>query len=242
MSSVYLVRHGQAGTRDAYDLLSELGRRQSRLLGEYFLSQGMEFTAAYAGAMLRQQQTAAEVRMAYTSARIPFPEIIIDSQWNEFDLAHVYREIAPLLCEADPEFREEYDELRRQVRQSAGNHDAEVHRRWRPCDTKVVEAWIAGRFSYSGETWNQFRGRVAACRQLFSNAPREANILAFTSATPAAILTGLALDISDGRVRQLAGVLHNASYTVLRQRGDQVHVFQFNAVPHLREPSLRTHR
>jgi len=242
LSSVYLVRHGQAGTRDAYDLLSELGRRQSRLLGEYFLSQGMEFTAAYAGAMLRQQQTAAEVRMAYTSARIPFPEIIIDSQWNEFDLAHVYREIAPLLCEADPEFREEYDELRRQVRQSAGNHDAEVHRRWRPCDTKVVEAWIAGRFSYSGETWNQFRGRVAACRQLFSNAPREANILAFTSATPAAILTGLALDISDGRVRQLAGVLHNASYTVLRQRGDQVHVFQFNAVPHLREPSLRTHR
>ena len=242
MSSVYLVRHGQAGTRDAYDLLSELGRRQSRLLGEYFLSQGMEFTAAYAGAMLRQQQTAAEVRMAYTSARIPFPEIIIDSQWNEFDLAHVYRELAPLLCEADPEFREEYDELRRQVRQSAGNHDAEVHRRWRPCDTKVVEAWIAGRFSYSGETWNQFRGRVAACRQLFSNAPREANILAFTSATPAAILTGLALDISDGRVRQLAGVLHNASYTVLRQRGDQVHVFQFNAVPHLREPGLRTHR
>jgi broad specificity phosphatase PhoE len=239
---VYLVRHGQAGTRDAYDSLSELGRRQSRLLGEYFLSQGIHFTAAYAGAMLRQQQTAAEVKMAYTSARIPFPEIIIDSQWNEFDLAHVYREIGPLLCEADPEFRGEYDELRRQVRQNVGNHDAEVHRRWRPCDTKIVEAWIAGRFSYSGETWNQFRERVAACRQVFSNAPREANVLAFTSATPAAILTGLALDISDGRVRQLAGVLHNASYTVLRQRGDQLYLFQFNAVPHLREPGLRTHR
>jgi broad specificity phosphatase PhoE len=242
LSSVYLVRHGQAGTRDSYDLLSELGRRQSQLLGEYFVSQGIEFTAAYAGAMLRQQQTAAEVSTAYTKAAISFPEIIIDSQWNEFDLANVYREIGPLLCAADPEFRSEYEELQRQVRQSAGAHEAQVHRRWRPCDTKIVEAWIAGRFPYSGETWKQFCERVAACRLKLGAAPREANILAFTSATPTAILTGLALDLTDGRVRQLAGVLYNASYTVLRQRGERLQLFQFNAVPHLGSPELRTHR
>lgn len=242
MSSVYLVRHGQAGTRDAYDSLSELGRRQSRLLGEYFLSQGIEFTAAYSGAMLRQQQTAAEVSMAYAKAAVPFPEIVIDKQWNEFDLADVYREIAPLLSEADPEFRSEYEEMRQQVRESAGVHDAQVHRRWRPCDTKIVEAWIAGRFSYSGETWNQFRERVAALRLKLGDAPRQTNILAFTSATPTAILTGLALDITDERLRQLAGVLFNASYTVLRQRGQHLHLFQFNAVPHLSAPELRTHR
>jgi broad specificity phosphatase PhoE len=239
---VYLVRHGQAGTRDSYDSLSELGQRQSRLLGEYFVSQGIEFTAAYSGAMLRQQQTAAQVSTAYTEAGVPFPEIIIDSQWNEFDLAHVYREIGPLLCEADPEFRSEYEEMRQQVRQSAGLHEAEVHRRWRPCDTKIVEAWIAGRFPYGGETWNQFRERVAGCRVTLSAAPRHANILAFTSATPTAILTGLALDITDERVRQLAGVLYNASYTVLLQRDERLQLFQYNAVPHLSTPELRTHR
>jgi len=242
LSSVYLVRHGQAGTRDSYDSLSELGRRQSRLLGEYFLSQGIEFAAVYSGAMLRQQQTAAGVSTAYNNAAVPFPEIIIDKKWNEFDLAQVYREIGPLLCEADPEFRSEYEEMRQQVRQSDGAHEAEVHRRWRPCDTKIVEAWIAGRFPYSGETWNQFRERVAACSLKLSAAPREVNILAFTSATPTAILTGLALDITDERVRQLAGVLYNASYTVLRQRGDRLQLFQFNAVPHLTAPELRTHR
>src|SRR6185295_17571004 len=109
-----LVRHGQAGTRESYDSLSELGRRQSRLLGEYFLSQGIEFTAAYSGALLRQQQTAAEVTAAFSKAAVPFPEIIVDSQLNEFDLTDVYREIGPLLCEADPEFRSEYEEMRRQ--------------------------------------------------------------------------------------------------------------------------------
>ena len=242
MSSVYLVRHGQAGTRDSYDSLSELGRRQSRLLGEYFLSQGFEFAAAYTGAMLRQQQTAAEVSTAYNAAGVPFPEIIVDNDWNEFDLAQVYREIGALLCEEDPEFRIEYEEMRRQVTKSAGVHDAEVHRRWRPCDTKMVEAWITGRFPYGGETWKQFRERVATCRLKLSAAPRQANILVFTSATPTAILTGLALDITDWRVRQLAGALHNASYTVLRQRGEHLQLFQFNAVPHLGSSQLRTHR
>ena len=236
------MRHGQAGTRDSYDSLSELGRLQARLLGEYFLSQATEFAVAYSGTMLRQQQTAAEVAAVYTKAAIPFPEILVDSQWNEFDLAQVYREIGPLLCEADPEFRSEYEEMRREIKQSAGVHESPVHRRWRPCDTKMVDAWIAGRFPYSGETWNEFRERVTECRLKLSGLPQQANILAFTSATPTAILTGLALDTSDGRVRQLAGVLQNASYTVLRQRDEKLHLFQFNAVPHLAAPELRTHR
>ncbi len=166
----------------------------------------------------------------------------IDDDWNEFDLAQVYREIGPLLCEEDLEFRSEYEEMRRQITESAGVHEAQVHRRWRPCDTKIVEAWIAGRFAYRGETWNQFRERVASCRLKLSAASRHANILAFTSATPTAILTGLTLNINDGRVRQLAGALLNASYTVLRQRGEHLHLFQFNAVPHLAAPELRTHR
>ncbi len=242
MSNVYLVRHGQAGTRDSYDSLSELGRTQSRLLGEYFLSQGIQFSAAYSGTLLRQQQTAAEVSTAYIKAAIPFPEIEIDDQWNEFDLAQVYREIGPLLCDEDPEFRDQYEEMRLQIRQSAGVHEAQIHRRWRPCDTKIVEAWIAGRFPYSGETWSQFHERVGRCFQQLVAAPRAANILALTSATPTAILTGLALDITDGRIRQLAGVLQNASYTLLHQRGEHVRLFQFNAVPHLTTPELRTQR
>ena len=65
MSNIYLVRHGQAGTRDAYDSLSELGHRQCQLLGEWFASQGIKFTAAYSGEMSRQQQTAQAVKAGY---------------------------------------------------------------------------------------------------------------------------------------------------------------------------------
>jgi len=239
---LYLVRHGQAGTRNAYDSLSELGRQQSRLLGDYFVSQRLEFHAVFAGGMQRQQQTAAEVVGAFRAANVPIAELVVDDQWNEFDLAHVYEELAPLLCEADPEFREEYEQMRREVMQSNGAHDAEVHRRWRPCDTKIVEAWITQRFPYSGELWDQFCARVNSCVTRLGTMPRNTNVLVFTSATPTGILTGRALDVSDKRVRQLAGVLYNSSYTTLRINGDQLQLFQFNAVPHLREVNLRTHR
>ncbi|HKP72938.1 MAG TPA: histidine phosphatase family protein [Pyrinomonadaceae bacterium] len=243
MSNIYLVRHGQAGTRDAYDSLSELGRRQARLLGEYFVSQGIEFRAGYVGAMSRQQQTAAQVRAAYEAAGASFPEVTVESGWDEFDLHQVYRELAPRLCEEDAEFRRDYEEMRAEVAASAGAEDAEVHRRWRPCDTKVVEAWFAGRYAYTGETWEQFRGRVAACRLQLGEVERDANVAVFTSATPTAIWAGLALGgIPDERVRQIAGVLRNSSFTVLHLRGDELRLFSFNETPHLTLPELRTHR
>jgi broad specificity phosphatase PhoE len=242
LSNIYLVRHGQAGTRDSYDSLSELGRRQSRLLGEHLVAQGMRFTSAYVGTMSRQQQTAAEVRAAYVNAGVSFPEVVIESGWDEFDLNQVYREIAPRLCEEDSEFRSDYEAMRSEVKASAGAHDAKVHRRWRPCDTKVVEAWIGGRYPYGGETWERFCKRVAACRLKLGETQRDANILVFTSATPTAIWTGLALDISGDQVRRLAAVLRNASYTILHLRGEALRLFSFNEVPHLLLSELRTQR
>ncbi len=241
MSTVYLVRHGQAGTRDAYDYLSELGKRQARLLGEHFVSQGIRFASAYSGALLRQQQTAAEISASYADAGICFPGVAIDQGWNEFDLGLVYREIAPQLAAEDSEFRREYEETREQVRISDGAHGARIHRRWLPCDTKVVEAWLSGRYPYSGETWDQFRQRVATCRLKIGDAQRRENVLVVTSATPVAIWSGLSLEISDERVMRLAGAVYNASYSIMRLRGGQLRLFTFNAVAHL-AAGLFTHR
>ena len=246
MSTVYLVRHGQAGTRDAYDSLSELGERQARLLGEHFISQGIRFASAYAGALTRQQQTAEQIRAIYGDAGVGFPTVRVDSGWNEFDLGRVYREIAPLLAAEDLEFLHQYDEMREQVRVSQGAHGARIHRKWMPCDTKVVEAWLAGRYPYGGETWDRFRERVAACRlkmlEQQENDARQENILVVTSATPLAIWTGLSLEISDARIMRLAGAVYNASYTILRLRKEQLRLVTFNAVPHLAALGLCTHR
>jgi broad specificity phosphatase PhoE len=242
LSNVYLVRHGQAGTRDDYDALSNLGKEQARLLGEYFIAQQIEFAAAYSGSMVRQQQTAAEVSNAFIKAGQVFPTIVVDNRWDEFDLSRVYRELAPLLCESDAAFRKDFEEMRAEVEQARGAHGANVHRRWCPCDTRLVEEWINGSLPYTGETWAQFCERVVACKESLETGPPKANIIVFTSATPAAVLTSLALGVDEKRIRQLAGVLYNSSYTLLHQRDEQLRLFQFNAIPHLSASQLRTHR
>jgi len=242
LSRVYLVRHGQAGTRKDYDALSNLGRRQARLLGEYFVSEGMHFRAAYSGTLARQELTASEVKAAYADAGVPFPEIVPDCGWNEFDLTHVYRALAPLMCAEDVEFRREYEAMAAQAGAAADQPDAEVNRRWMPCDTKIVEAWIAGRHAYDGESWPEFQERVTGCRARLVHAEHDANIVVFTSATPIGIWTALAMGVCDERAMRLAGVLHNTSCTVIRLRGDELRLHAFNTIVHLGRAELRTYR
>ena len=236
------MRHGQAGTRDDYDALSALGKRQARLLGEYFVCHNIRFTAAYAGALLRQQQTAEEVRGAFADSGVSFPALILDHGWNEFDLGRLYQKIAPQLAQEDPGFRREYEAMRSQVKANPQTHAAAIHRRWLRCDTTIVQAWIRGRYPYSGETWNQFCKRVAACRLKMIQAQRQDNVIVVTSATPAAIWTAMSLDISDDRVMRLAGALYNCSYSILRLRGDDLRLLSFNAVPHLDASDLCSYR
>jgi broad specificity phosphatase PhoE len=242
LSTIYLVRHGQAGTRDAYDSLSDLGKQQARLLGEHFVSQGLHFGAAYSGELSRQRQTAEQIRTAYSGVGALFPSIKADRGWNEFNLEQVSCELAPHLCAQGTDFRREYEEMLDQVRISNGAHTAKVHRKWLPCDTKIVDAWIRGRFPYSGESWKQFCERVLSCRSSINHREGRENILVVTSATPIAIWTGLSLEISDERIMRLAGALYNASYTVLRLRRNELRLFTFNAASHLTGAGARTHR
>jgi broad specificity phosphatase PhoE len=237
LSYVYLVRHGQAGTRDNYDSLSAPGREQARRLGEYFARDGLRFDAALSGTMRRQRETADEVRCAYLRAGLPFPDVEARTEWNEFDLDQVYRNIAPRLCEDDPVFRAAYEQMKEEMLASAGDAAAAVHRRWTPCDVAVVQAWIRGAYEFSGESWASFCERIREC-QIRTGA----NVVIFTSATPTAIWAGVGLEILDERVLRIAGVLYNASYTVLRVRDGQVRLFSLNNIPHLSDSRLRTHR
>ena len=98
------------------------------MLGEYLVAQGVRFTAIYSGELVRQQQTAEQVRQAYLRAGLDAPKIRIEPLWNEFDLDCVYRDLAPILSNADPKFRADYEELQRQARDLA----SPIHRTWSP--------------------------------------------------------------------------------------------------------------
>jgi broad specificity phosphatase PhoE len=232
MSTLYLVRHGQAGTRDDYDSLSPLGREQARLLGEYFRAQEIQFDHVYSGALKRQQATARAV--------LPGANFEIDEGWNEFDLAQVFAEHAPHLAASDAGFRRDYEAMQAALAESQGSPDHPVHRRWNDCDKKVIQAWIAGRFDYSGESWPVFVARIHGALERV--AQNSGNTIVFTSATPIGISAASTLDIADHRAMQIAGVLLNASFTRLRIRPNERRLFSLNNTPHLTAATLHTFR
>jgi broad specificity phosphatase PhoE len=82
MGLVLLVRHGQASFgADDYDVLSETGIEQSRVLGRSLAAAGIGPGAVVHGAMRRQRDTA--VAMAEAAGWSVAPEV--DEGWNEFD-------------------------------------------------------------------------------------------------------------------------------------------------------------
>jgi len=229
-----MVRHGQAGTRERYDSLSDLGHRQASLLGEYFRAQKIEFDAVYSGSLARQRATA--------EAALPGVTPVIDDGWNEFDLAQVYAGYAPHLAVDDDDFRREYEEMQVAIAASRGAHDHPVHRKWNDCDKKIVRAWVESRYSYSGETWPAFVARIHAALDRMVAAIGDGTAIVFTSATPIGVCSARTLELEDVRGMWLAGVLMNGSYSTLRIRGGEMRLFSLNNAPHLNDPLLRTFR
>jgi len=238
LSSLYLIRHGQAGTRGHYDALSDLGKRQAYLLGQQLAGQKVAFKAFVAGCLNRQRQTAEEVWRAYREAGVAVPDIVSEPAWNEFDMTAVFSEFAPLLSEADPRFKQDYQELLRKLEDA----QSPIHQAWTDCDTQAMRAWMEGRYACRTETWAAFTERVLSARaSLGAHQPGDA-VAVFTSATPISIWVAAALDVSNGHIMRLAGAMYNTAVTTLRLRGDDLMLFTFNGVPHLADPQFRTFR
>jgi len=241
LSLIYLFRHGQAGSRDDYDRLSDLGLAQADLLGQHLAEEGIELKAFFMGGLRRQQETAARIVQQLRTAGATVPDPIEQPAFSEFDLTAVYRSLAPQMAAASDAFRLQYEELERE----AAIAGSAVHRRWTPCDIEVVRAWIEGRHPCEGtESWAEFTDRVRGGLRLIEAAgtgPQDA-IGISTSATPIGIWMGLAMRLEPLYVMRAAGALYNASFSVFRWRQGELHLSSFNNIPHLKRPELRTYR
>lgn len=238
VSTVYLIRHGQAGLRDDYDRLSPLGQEQARRLAQWFLREGIAFDRLITGGLRRQNETSALVAEPMLAAGAAPREVEVDPRWSEFDLDRVYEGIAPQIAAEDAAFRVQYEELQARIRSGENG----VHRQWTPADTTVVRAWIEGRYPFEGESWSAFLDRVhAALSDLLQSPARRTAV--FTSATPVAIsIASLFGSRTPMHIMRLAGAAVNTNFTILDLRGGDAALACFNAFPHLDEPRLRTFR
>ena len=163
MSSILLVRHGQAsfGAAD-YDNLSDTGHEQSRVLGAALAARGVSPDVVVGGEMRRHAQTAAGM---LEGAGWP-ANVEVDGGWNEFDHLQVLAvHDQPTTAEGESEkaaFLRWFEEAT--LRWTSGEHD---------------EAY--------DESFGAFTARVeAAMGRLVEALPRKGSAVVLTSGGPIA--------------------------------------------------------
>ena len=220
MGRVLLVRHGQASWgADDYDVLSETGWEQSRLLGRALRERGIEPTLVVHGTMRRHRETAEAAGLADGAT--------VDAGWDEFDHLGMLGAVPahheggqPTRAEFQAWFEEATD------RWTGGEHDAEYD-----------------------EPFAAFGDRVAAALRRTAQVAGSGSAIVFTSGGPTswatATLLGADLD-RPGQARlwrRLNPVCVNSGVTRVVSGRRGLTLVSFNEHTHLDpQPDLLTYR
>jgi broad specificity phosphatase PhoE len=239
MSSLFLVRHGQASFLERnYDKLSAKGEEQSRILGKYWAGLKICFDRVYCGPRVRQRETARIGGEAYRAAGLPWPEPTVLEAFDEFQAEAVMECCLPKLVETDSGIR--------------GMHQAFQNAQTRPEQFKtfqqifevVIGRWADGKLPLEGiEPWVDFSERVQRGLAKFSeNGSRGQRIAIFSSGGPVGVAMQRALDLSTEATLKAAWMVRNCSYSEFLFSAGRFTLSSYNATPHFTDPEFLTHR
>lgn len=239
MSVLMVVRHGQASfLAENYDKLSLLGERQAKLLGEYWVAQGLRFTHVYHGPAERQIRTGEIIGDVFRTAGLSWPEPDSEPDLDEFPAEKVVRRFLPILMERHPHMAELVEQF--QIATSLESKRRLFDRVLR----EVSERWLDGEVADDNlSTWPAFCRRVSdAMFRIIDTAPPSSCVAVFTSAGPMAATARAALQLSPAATLNLTWSPRNASFSEFFFTRDRFSLSSFNTTPHLREPGLLTYR
>lgn len=238
MSTLYLIRHGQAsfGAED-YDVLSPRGIEQSRALGRHVAQRPVAVDAIYAGPRRRQIDTARHLAAAAAELDSVLPAIEPAPELDEYPAIELFRAWLPKMAAENAELADKLGAMASgvgapppaQVVQAAFEH--------------ITARWARGELDTGElETFAGFCERVGGgIRRIMEAEGRGRRVALVTSGGPISVAVGMCLGLGDERTHRLSWVIANASLSELRWRGDELNLFGFNSIHHL-DPGLVTYR
>ena len=239
MSLLLLVRHGQASfLSENYDRLSTLGKKQARLLGEYWCDQGLVLDAIYSGTLKRQVDSAEMVRAVYRQRGLACPDIRTLPGLNEYQAEEFLYNHLDELREIDPKLNAQYQDF------EEASEDKERFRSYQKMFETAMKHWLEGQFELSKvESWKAFVSRVeSAIRQMTDRAGKGKHIAAFTSGGTIGVAVQYALDTFPEKTLQLSWMLKNSSLTTFLFTKNRFTLSSFNETPHLSNREDWTYR
>lgn len=236
MSTLVLIRHGQASLRAAnYDVLSELGIEQSRRLGDHLGRHGIGFDIIAMGPLQRHRDTAQHLIAAAHERAHALPKPLVAPEFDEFPALEIMRRALPQLAAQDPEIAV----LQNALEGTARDDSKAFRRAFEPLFQALMRHWIDGAFDHIVEPYSDFQARVeAGTRRLLSEAKRGARIAIITSAGPIGATLRLAQGLTPWNAMRATFVVKNASLSDFMHRPGELTLTRFNALPHLDNPRL----
>ncbi|SDS39405.1 Broad specificity phosphatase PhoE [Halopseudomonas xinjiangensis] len=222
MGSIYLIRHGQAslGAED-YDVLSPVGIKQSKLLGEYLNKLNVRFDRCYAGNMKRQIDTCHHALAQMADA--PTREISIDTGFNEYRSDEVMHTYLPRILETQPDAKHFVE--------NAGQHRKEFQKVF----SQVITSWITDENCPADcQSWPQFVAGVRdGLKRVMEEAERGQTIAIFTSGGMITAAVQLITGMPATSAFELNWQIVNTSVSRLQYRRDKLSLASFNSQAHL---------
>ncbi|WP_015063237.1 histidine phosphatase family protein [Sulfitobacter guttiformis] len=207
MAELIVIRHGQASFgAENYDVLSDLGRAQSRAAGEWLRRAQWHPDRIVTGTLERQIDTASE--MGFDPVPEQHPGL------NEYDFGN--------LLEA--RFPEGLPEL--------VNADRKVHFRTL---RETVFAWQRGEIDNPYESWEQFATRVEAARA-FALDTTAKRVLVVSSGGVIGQMVAASLQAPAEHMMNLNLQIKNAAMTRFMFSGSLFSLNEFNSTPHYATP------
>ncbi|ATZ68688.1 histidine phosphatase family protein [Acinetobacter haemolyticus] len=216
MSTIYLVRHGQASFGAAsYDQLSAKGEQQAQVVGNFFKHTLKNQPLVLAGSMQRHQQTAQlALAQGFTDVSIQ-----TESSWNEFDHQHVF-------AQYEPRFNQ--PELLKQDVAQVANPRAYLAKIF----DGAIDRWIGEQYDHEyHETWLGFQSRVESALQALSqhmDVTQQRQAVVFSSGGVISVAVGKVLGLNAKQIFALNWSIANASITTLRWTDECLQLLSFN--------------
>jgi broad specificity phosphatase PhoE len=236
MSTIYMIRHGQASFgRANYDCLSETGVRQAGITAKDMVRKNRRFDAIYSGTLDRQQKTAEAYTDLCSRLNIQTPRLAVSAVLDEYDSESVVTHQVPLMVEEDPSISEDLQRIYSDRKAFQRIFEAAMRR------------WTSGKCdSPGGPTWQKFKITVISGLQaIMERHGAKKRIAVFTSGGPIAVAVQAAMGLTDEKTMEVSWQIMNASVTRFRYSGKKIGLAGFNDISHLElmnDATLLTYR
>jgi broad specificity phosphatase PhoE len=208
VAELLVIRHGQASFgHDNYDVLSDLGHRQSEAVGALLREMGWVPDRLVTGTLTRQKDTLASMGFSQS------PEE--HAGFNEYDFGDLLQ----------ARFKGNVPELVK--------GDRKTH--FRALRETVFE-WQDAAFDGASETFAEFETRTEAARA-FATDTDARRVLVISSGGVIGQLTRAALGADNRHMMELNLQIKNTAMTRFMFNGDRCSLHEFNATPHFMTPS-----